>query len=116
MFESENGCGWKMRWTPSIHMPRWASRINLEITGVRIERLNDISEADAIAEGITELPLQKGEPGAWWTANVEAGPSLHGRTPVDAFRKLWESINGAGSWDANPYVWVVEFKRIGGDE
>ena len=82
------------RWTPSIHMPRWASRITLEITGVRVERLNAISEADAIAEGCQ-------------CAGVPA--SL---TNVGAFAKLWESINGPGSWDANPWVWVVEFRRI----
>ena len=80
------------RWKPSIHMPRWASRINLEVVSVRVERLQDISEEDALAEGITL---------------VERGTS-----PVDQFNKLWESINGPGSWEANPWVWVVEFKRI----
>lgn len=86
-----------MRWTPGIHMPRWASRITLEVTGVRIERLQDISEADAAAEGIQEV--------------VDAGVN-HDGTPRDAYRALWASINGPGSWDANPWVWVVEFKRL----
>ena len=86
-------CAGKLR--PSIHMPRWASRIDLEVIGVRVERLQDISEADAMAGGITGKDLFR----------------AHGYAP-DAYRKLWESINGAGSWDANPWVWVVEFKRI----
>jgi len=80
-------------WNPSIHMPRWASRILLEITAVRVERLQDITNEQAIAEGI-------GEP-------------LDERYAVqDEFRPLWDSINGAGSWDVNPWVWVVEFKRV----
>lgn len=87
-------------WKPSIHMPRWASRITLEVTGVRIERLQDISEADARAEGIE----QSERTGGWLPGNCAA--------PEWAFRELWESINGAGSWNANPWVWVVEFRRI----
>jgi hypothetical protein len=97
------------RWRPSIHMPRWASRITLEVTGVRVERLRDISDADARAEGIQELSLQEGEPGAWWTGWRDKGAPLHGRTPQAAYRLLWESINGPGSWDANPWVWVIVF-------
>jgi len=92
------------RWRPSIHMPRWASRIDLEVTGVRVERLHDISEADAMAEGIRCT----GQYSYWWDG-MEGDPH---RTAADAFRALWESINGPGSWDANPWVWVVEFKRI----
>jgi len=87
-------------WRPSIHMPRWASRLTLEVTGVRVERLQAISEADAIAEGIE----QSERTGGWLPGNCAA--------PEWAFRELWESINGAGSWNANPWVWVVEFKRI----
>ncbi len=86
-------------WTrprPSIHMPRWASRILLEITAVRVERLQDISETDAEAEGIQEI--------------VDAGVD-HDGTPRDAYRALWEQINGADSGSANPRVWVVEFNR-----
>lgn len=83
------------RWRPSIHMPRWASHIDLEVTGVRVERLQDISEADAMAEGVPEaIPFET--PGFY----------------RQGFHDLWESINGAGSWDANPWVWVVEFQRI----
>lgn len=80
-----------IRYKPSIHMPRWASRITLEITGVRVERLNDISDADVRAEGWTRQP--EGDKFQW-------------------YRDLWNSINGAGSWAANPWVWVVEFKRL----
>lgn len=82
-------------WTPSIHMPRWASRIQLEITCVRVERMNNISEADALAEGVTLVPVR---------------PQYAERMGRDAYVELWESINGAGSWDANPWVWVIEFR------
>jgi hypothetical protein len=95
----------------SIHLPRGASRITLEVTGVRVQRLQDISETDAQAEGIAELPLQAGQPGAWWSADP-VQPALHGRTPVDAFRLLWESIYGQGSWSDNPMVWAISFKLI----
>ncbi|MDN4590223.1 hypothetical protein DBA29_17165 [Xenophilus aerolatus] len=96
-----------VRWRPSIHMPRWASRILLEVTGVRVERLQDISEADALAEGVTPLP------GAdMWTAGGASDGPLHAARPQWAYRRLWDQINGAGSWAANPWVWVVEFRRI----
>lgn len=85
-----------IRKRPAIHMPRTMSRILLEVTAVRVERLQDISEADTEAEGIQEI--------------VDAGVD-HDGTPRDAYRALWEQINGAGSWSANPWVWVVEFKR-----
>lgn len=93
-------------WTrprPSIHMPRWASRITLEIASVRVERLQDISEADALAEGVG--------PGT-----VESFARVAGVTRPAGFsyRDLWGSINGPGSWDANPFVWVIEFKRVEG--
>lgn len=91
------------RWRPSIHMPRWASRITLEITGIRVERLQDISEADAIAEGCS---LECMSP-----AGDDSGSAIYG---PEGYRALWESINGAGSWDANPWVWVVDFKRVEG--
>jgi hypothetical protein len=95
------------KWKRSIHMPRAASRITLEITGVRVERLQDISEADAIAEGIERSYAQWRD---YRTDQAVNYPSA--ATPVESYRTLWESINGPGSWDANPCVWVVEFKRL----
>lgn len=117
------------RWRPSIHMPRWASRITLEITGVRVERVADISEDDARAEGM--LPNWVGDP-------AEFDPDEHGFLPFDAddegnvpgcdcydsftardcFARLWDSINGTRpgcSWESNPWVWVLEFRRVEGE-
>ncbi|MHA0993172.1 hypothetical protein [Enterobacter ludwigii] len=91
-----------IRWTPSIHMPRWASRITLEITGVRVERLNSISQEDAQAEGM-ELT-------GWRPTYSEPDSGGEVWTPYDNFAQLWESIYGEGSWQANPWVWVIEFK------
>ena len=84
------------KWTPSIHMPRWASRITLEITGVRVERLQDISGPDCWAEGIGC---------AGWDSE-KYGSVTH------CYRDLWQSIHGSGAWEKNPWVWVVEFKRV----
>jgi hypothetical protein len=96
---------WIENWRPSIHMPRWASRIDLEITGVRVERLQDIHSADALAEGINNLSDE-------WRVDYGIPGVVRAQHPVRAYQLLWESINGAGSWDENPWVWVVEFKRI----
>lgn len=97
------------RWTPSIHMPRWASRILLEITDVRVERLNAISEEDATAEGIPPAgSLLPDYPGTFLT------PKGDFATAKVAFQRLWESIYGEESWKANPWVWVIEFKRVEG--
>jgi hypothetical protein len=87
---------------PSIHMPRWASRILLEVVSVRVERLNDISNENALAEGV------KASPGGMWSA----APGQAGTTPRAGYALLWESINGPGSWSANPFVWCVEFPRV----
>lgn len=95
-------------WKPSIHMPRAASRILLEITDVRAERLNTISEEDARAEGIIDGGcLNCGEPEPCGCANPEPDAT-------DAFAYLWQSIYGQESWNANPWVWVIEFKRVEG--
>ena len=104
--------GVKKRWTPSIHMPRAASRINLEVTGVRVERLQDISEADALAEGVEALDSAMG---CFYKNYLTSNGYEHHFTcgsTVESYRTLWESINGAGGWAANPWVWVVEFQRI----
>jgi hypothetical protein len=91
---------------PSIHMPRWASRITLQITDVRVEQLQDISEPDAIAEGVTEHQTLDGRR----SCNIDGGPMM-ACGPIPAYRALWEQINGPESWDENPWVWVVEFRR-----
>ena len=82
-----------LKYSPSIHMPRWASRITLEITGVRVERLQGISNEDAVSEGI-------------------GTPTDIRYAALDGFKPLWKSINGPGSWDLNPWVWVIEFRRL----
>ena len=99
----------KFAWRPSIFMPRWASRIVLEVVSVRVERLNDISETDCWAEGAEEVIHLFDGPSQAEMAN-RLGLCLEDAKPLYAL--LWESINGAGSWDKNPWVWVVEFKRI----
>jgi hypothetical protein len=105
---------------PSIFMPRWASRITLEITSVRVERVQDISDQDAISEGLKPItkdgnifkygiPDRDGFPGGsdigWAWQNWKNSPKA-------AYKRLWELINGAGSWDLNPWVWVIEFKMV----
>ncbi|KHJ64703.1 hypothetical protein [Burkholderia glumae] len=90
---------------PAIHMPRDCSRITLEITGVRVERLHGISEQDAVAEGI-----DKTASGFWSTYGQREVDGTF--SPRSSFQSLWESINGPFSWEANPWVWVIEFARI----
>lgn len=107
-------------WRSPIHMPRWASRITLEVTEVRVQRLQDISEEDAKAEGlkgITKdgslvkygLPDRDGFPGTdddgWEWQDWDKIPSR-------AYSRLWDSINGAGAWESNPWVWAITFKRV----
>ena len=83
------------KWKPSIFMPRWASRITLEITNIRVERVQDIGVKDALAEG------------------VKYDVSVRGGDPVSRYQDLWDSINGEKyPWSSNPWVWVIEFKRI----
>lgn len=99
----------EIRWTPSIHMPRWASRLTLEITVVRVERLNGISEKDAEAEGIDMEALFDAQD----CYDCIADHNMTGRpTATGAFKYLWESIYGEENWQANPWVWVIEFKVV----
>ncbi len=103
-YRADGNCLELEPWRPSIHMPRWASRITLEITSVRVERLQAISNDDIKAEGLDDDPrIVSGE--------IE-GSML---TPLGrriAFESLWESINGPASWDANPWVWVIKFRKV----
>ena len=97
-------------WRPSIYMPRWVSRITLEITEVRVERLQDISFEDALAEGVADYrPLIEPECNDGETAD-QCARRL--QWPQREYRLLWESINGNGSWERNDWVWVVGFKRV----
>lgn len=100
---SGNSC----KWTPSIHMPRQASRITLEITDIRLERVQDISAHDALAEGCI---IRDQGPMGGFTFDEDAHDGFG--SPQSAFQDLWENISGPESWDANHWVWVVEFKRI----
>lgn len=93
----------ELRWRPSIHMPRWASRLTLEITDIRVERLQNISEADAMAEGASPC-----ENGVWF----DGKPQFAGCDARGAYYCLWEHINGADSWAANPWVWAVSFREL----
>lgn len=101
--------GIKKRWTPAIHMPRAASRITLEVTGVRVEQLQDISEADAVAEGVHPDPRCRQDDDT--AAFQRIGPVRDNSFPIARYGALWESINGPGSWRSNPWVWVIEFRR-----
>ena len=94
-FEDADGWLWEPKWIPSIHMPKDLARIWLEITGVRVERIQEITPDDCIAEG------------AWPVEQRELG---RGHEAVSAFQKLWESTDG--DWDANPWVWVIDFKVL----
>ena len=93
---------------PGIHMPRWASRISLEITALRAERLQDISDADARAEGIEGMA---GDPECGYRNYLDQSGKDWTLSPRESFQSLWESINGPASWAKNPWVWVVEFER-----
>ncbi|ELY4660411.1 hypothetical protein SNO30_003083 [Cronobacter sakazakii] len=97
----------EIRWKPSIHMPRWASRITLEITGVRVERLASITEEDARAEGVQQIR------GGFWR-HYQPEWTQHQLSARGSFVTLWKSIYGEESWQANPWVWVIEFKSIEG--
>ncbi|MEX0165342.1 hypothetical protein MRBLPD1_003863 [Pseudomonas brassicacearum] len=112
--KSAEGREYPVKWKPSIHMPRHSSRILLEITAVRVERLQDISEELAMVEGIVDVDFR---PDDGWPicTGYMVGP-VDGESPLEttaarAFAGLWSSINGTESWNA-PLVWVVAFKRV----
>jgi hypothetical protein len=110
---TNKGYWWNKR--SSMFMPRWASRITLEITGVRVERLQDISEADAIAEGVLHWGANMNQAEAATAALFAAVSHCVTKSesvPIWLFHQLWESINGDDSWKLNPWLWVVEFKRL----
>ncbi|MEQ4652934.1 hypothetical protein AB7092_07985 [Providencia rettgeri] len=94
--------GWDevIKWKPSTQMPRWASRITLEITNIRVERLQSISEEDAKAEGYDNSQSDAANSIGWF------------EKPIRAFRRDWENINGTDGWNSNPWVWVIEFKKV----
>lgn len=97
------------KWKPSRHMPRTACRLILEITGVRVERLQEISNADCVAEGIEPI----GEERLTGKVMSQAGRLGDNYSTVrQLYSSFWQSINGPDSWAQNPWVWVIEFKRI----
>lgn len=112
-------------WRPSIHMPRWACRLTLEITGIRVERVQDISDDDCRAEGVDEPRAMSGlgyHPGHRCWHPLDAGHPVYGvgvqciRGMRAEYASLWDSLNAkrGHSWESNPWVWVLEFRRIGG--
>lgn len=107
----EGYCGravwkWKKKILSSIHMPRWASRITLEITEIRVQRLQEISEEDAVAEGVKEL-------GGQFTGCYMAGTAMSGTTARECYARLWDSINlKRAPWTSNPFVWAITFRVV----
>jgi hypothetical protein len=95
-------------WRPSIYMPRWASRITLRITDIRVERLQDISEDDARAEGVTPAT----EPPTAAALMTAVGRGAWFMPHRGAFANIWNKINAPGAWDENPWVWAISFERV----
>lgn len=103
--------GWDeiIKWRPSIHMPRFASRITLEITDVRVERLNNISPRDVVSEGLIQLPAS----GRYVRFEGAQYFGLAYRDHKEAFADLWDEVSKPDwSFESNPWVWVIEFKRV----
>jgi hypothetical protein len=102
MYRADGGCVIEPRWTPAIHMPRWASRLTLRITDVRVQRVQDINEEDVWSEGVI--------------CRCDVGQSEYdqcGLSPAEHFAKLWDSINAKRgySWESNPFCWAISFER-----
>lgn len=109
-----------LKWTPAIHMPRWACRTVLEITEIRVERLQGISEEDAIAEGVVCLggvngTYDRDDFSGCWINYSSSEPAAYWNSPIDSYHSLWESIHGVGSWAQNPWVWVIAFRKVTND-
>lgn len=104
---------WLGKVRPSLFMTRAASRLTLEITALRIERLTEITEADAIAEGVEQRTLGTAKFWRGYAADEEGTPGI-ALTARESFASLWSVINGEKSWNANPWVWVVSFKKVEG--
>ncbi len=115
-YESSHPAGWEnapddedaLKWKPSIHMPRWASRITLEIVNVRVEKLQEITFEDVKAEGTFEWGSDKVRDGVW------DGRKRGIPYPMNGFAEMWNSLNAKRgySWESNPWVWVIEFKKV----
>lgn len=108
-YMADDGYKAESRYRQGMFMPRWASRITLEVTGERAERLQDISEADAKAEG-----CQHNGPCDHARRSCEEIGCMGANSYRGGYADLWEQLNGPGSWEANPWVWVIEFKRLEG--
>jgi len=102
------------KWRPSIHMPRWASRITLEVTGVRVERVQEISEHNAKAEGVAPWVNSHGEQSSCWWRDYRFASACGTACPIVSFEGLWDNINAKRGypWADNPWCWVVEFRRL----
>lgn len=111
-YRASTHCEFEGDWRPSIFMPRWASRILLEITGVRVERLHDISEQDALAEGIENKTVDNNVYFKDYVSGNFFKRRFDDGTEKQSYFSLWQSINGHESLKANPWVWVIEFKVI----
>jgi hypothetical protein len=98
------------KWRPSLHMPLLACRTVLEITALRVERLQEITEEDVIAEGVNRIA--HGRNGDYYSAFRDDPHHDNWIDPVGAYKELWESINGKGSWKRNDWVWVVSFRNV----
>jgi len=114
VYEADLATGaWKVAvsgWRPSIHMPRAASRILLEITDVRVQRLQEISDEDARAEGIEYSDEYSVRQHAH--VGLDEGDWIPNAPPIPSFRSLWDTIHGPNSWHANPWVWAITFQRL----
>lgn len=110
IYRADGGCAIQPKWKPSIHMPRWASRLNLIVTGVRVERVQEISETDVKAEGVYQCLKMSSFSGLHYEQITpeEMNPRIYG-----PFISLWDSINKKRGfeWSENPFVWVIEFEK-----